>query len=256
MIYQAAMTQADLIRSFVVRKLVEPAKAAGRTSLTVKAGDVHRMMGLANAYPAVCSALRGAKLQTEAGINFLGQEGPENGSNVWFRFDLSPSPQTRPHEGSPRKSARRVQSSSNGRINLDRALVLISCSKSKLSHEAAARDLYCSPAFEMKRAIVERDGAAWVILSAKHGVVEPTQTIEPYDTTLTTMGVVSRRNWTRSALPTLIALAKGFDRVVSLAGQRYTENLLGPLADEGIEVTEPMKGLRQGEQLAWLLKNL
>src|SRR3546814_18783394 len=102
------------------------------------------------------------------------------------------------------------------------------------------------------RKMVERAGGSWVILAAKHGTVEPKQIIAPYDSTLTAMGVALRRDWASRVLPKLVTIAKSFERVISLAGQRYGEHLLDPLAAEGIEVIEPLKGLRQGEQLAWL----
>jgi hypothetical protein len=62
-----------------------------------------------NAFPAVCSALRGAKLQTEAGMLLKGQEGPLNGANVWFHFDLATAPQSigrRPLPRPPRAAPR------------------------------------------------------------------------------------------------------------------------------------------------------
>jgi 5-methylcytosine-specific restriction protein B len=48
------MTQADRIRQFVIDRYIEQARALGRSEITVRAGDVHQAMGLANAMPAVC----------------------------------------------------------------------------------------------------------------------------------------------------------------------------------------------------------
>jgi hypothetical protein len=56
-------------------------------------------------------------------------------------------------------------------------------------------------------------------------------------------------------LPTLLPLAGGFGHVVCLAGQSYIEFLVQPIADAGIRVSLPLKGLRQGEQLAWLTQD-
>lgn len=254
------MTQADRIRAFAIRKFFSPAKAAGRSHVTIKAGDVHRMMGLNSAYPAVCSALRGNKLQSEAGVDFRGQEGPLNGANVLFRYDLpgahhksgvKADAPVRPDVHLPAKRTR----GSKPLPALSCALVLVSCSKAKLDHSAPARELYCSLAFRMKRRIIERAGADWLILSAKHGLVEPDAVIAPYDLTLNTMGVAARQLWARDVISSLLERTRGKSRVVIFAGQTYSQYLTGSLAENGIAISEPLRGLRQGEQLAWLSKH-
>jgi hypothetical protein len=40
------MTQADRIRQFVRDRYVAPARIDGRAQITIRAGDVHRAMGL------------------------------------------------------------------------------------------------------------------------------------------------------------------------------------------------------------------
>jgi hypothetical protein len=44
-------------------------------------------------------------------------------------------------------------------------VVLVGCVKTKLSHAAAARDLYISPLFRKQRAYAEGSGSPWFILS-------------------------------------------------------------------------------------------
>lgn len=255
------MTQADRIRAEVIRTIILPARASGLALVTIRAGDVHRAMGFNNSFPAVCSALRGTKLEREACVTFLGQEGPLNGANVFFRFDLSGEPvfrntqSERPERLTQGTDAKSSRKSHVPLPSLEGALVLVSCSKAKLTHAAPARELYCSPAFQMKRALIERVGAQWAILSAKHGLVEPGATVAPYDLTLTSMGVSARRAWARDVTPHLLTRMQGFDSVVMLAGQSYCEHLVGPLTERGISFSEPVRGLRQGEQLAWLVKH-
>jgi 5-methylcytosine-specific restriction enzyme B len=55
------MTQADQIRRFILDNYIQPARMAGTDVVTVRAGDVHRDMGLSNAMPSVCQALDGKK---------------------------------------------------------------------------------------------------------------------------------------------------------------------------------------------------
>src|SRR3546814_2942975 len=61
---------------------------------------------------------------------------------------------------------------------------LVACVAAKLDRPAPARDLYASPWFQKARAYVERQGGAWFILSAKHGLIAPETVIARYDETL------------------------------------------------------------------------
>jgi hypothetical protein len=51
--------------------------------------------------------------------------------------------------------------------------ILLGCVKTKRDHRAKARDLYCSPLWRARRSYAEANGPPWLILSAKHGLVEP-----------------------------------------------------------------------------------
>ncbi len=55
------MTQADRIREFVLENYIRPGRSRGDEQVTVRAGDVHRKMGLTSAMPAVCSAVGSSK---------------------------------------------------------------------------------------------------------------------------------------------------------------------------------------------------
>ena len=57
------MTQAEKIRQFALDHYVAPARARGQAVITIRAGDVHREMNLANAMPAVCSAIGSNKFE-------------------------------------------------------------------------------------------------------------------------------------------------------------------------------------------------
>lgn len=248
------MSQASEIRAFVAEMWLEPARSRGDARVTIRAGDVHRAMGLANAYPAVCSVLGSNKFAAEAGVLPVERTGPANGANAYFTFDLQAV-------GSrPSFPIRRVQAPirmlterrSDPELGWKDALVLISCVKSKLPHRAPAADLYDSARFVMSRDLAEAQGAEFMILSARYGLVEPTREIEPYDYTLNNLGVDARREWSADVLKDLLPIAKKKARVIFLAGARYREFLIEPLRRNGVDVEVPMEGLRQGEQLAWL----
>ena len=86
------MIQADRIRQFALDHYISPARAEGRAEITVRAGDIHRRMGLSNALPAVCSAIGGRKFSELARVSLRDRTGPANGANVYFNFGFSERP--------------------------------------------------------------------------------------------------------------------------------------------------------------------
>ncbi|MEQ1935460.1 MAG: DUF6884 domain-containing protein [Fimbriimonadaceae bacterium] len=249
------MTQADVIRQFALQHIVASARATKRIEFTIRAGDLHKSMGLTSAMPAVCSAIGGNKFEQLAQVTRIGRTGPANGSNVYFSFRIGPrstsaSASAPPVERvlGPRSGS--VESVSN--LDLRNALVLVSCVKSKRPHAAPARDLYTSAWFTKARDLVEKSEARWFVLSSRYGLVSPEAMIEPYDYTLNTLGVQERKAWAKKVLEQLEPQLKGTRRVVMLAGQRYREFLMQPLEKLGIAVEVPMQHKTRGQQLAWL----
>jgi len=137
-------------------------------------------------------------------------------------------------------------------IDFTDALVLVSCVKSKLPRKAPARDLYTSTLFSGIRNIVDSRNLDWFVLSALHGLVDPLDSIEPYERTLNNMRISDRRDWASNVLETLLPVAKKYRKVVFFAGAKYREFLVDPLRQLGIEVVVPMEGLPLGKQLSWL----
>ena len=133
-------------------------------------------------------------------------------------------------------------------------LCLVSCVKTKLPNPAPARQLYVSDWFRKARAVVEAEGWPWRILSAKYGLVDPETVIEPYEKTLNSMRKSERVEWSRTVLTSLDPSLADVDSVVIFASERYREFLMPALRERGITVHVPMKGLRNGEQLAQLTK--
>ena len=135
-------------------------------------------------------------------------------------------------------------------------LYLVSCVARKLCVEAPAKDLYTSPLFRKSRAYVERIGRPWFVLSAKYGLVPPDLAIAPYDLTLNSMRVTDRRQWARDVLTQLEPHLEGIESIAFLAGKPYREFLMPPLQRRGLTVCVPMEGLRIGERLRWLNREL
>ncbi len=137
-----------------------------------------------------------------------------------------------------------------------RTIYLVSCVSKKRTSATAAQDLYTSDWFNKARKYVEGTGCPWWILSAKLGLVAPSEVIAPYDETLNKASAQARRDWARSVLVHLRPLLERGDTAVFFAGQKYREHLVGPLEEMGVKVAVPMEGLKIGEQLSWLAKHI
>lgn len=132
-------------------------------------------------------------------------------------------------------------------------IYLVSCTKSKLPHTAEARDLYVSPRFKYARTIAEHEGDRWYVLSAAHGLLSPGETVAPYELTLRDMSASERRCWADRVAADLLRVTDVDDELVFLAGALYRDDLIARLRKRGYtRFANPLQGLRQGEQLAWL----
>ena len=84
--------QADRIRKHLIANHIEPAKRRNDATVTIRAGDVHKELGLSNQMPNVCSAIVGKKLRDMTGLpepEIIA--GPESGrgNNMTYRFALT-----------------------------------------------------------------------------------------------------------------------------------------------------------------------
>jgi 5-methylcytosine-specific restriction protein B len=80
------VTQSDRVREYCLAHLIEPARARGETTISIRAGDVHAALGFRNRLPLVCSALGTAAFEELARVERVGVDGPLNGANTVFRF--------------------------------------------------------------------------------------------------------------------------------------------------------------------------
>lgn len=94
--------------------------------------------------------------------------------------------------------------------------------------------------------------APWFILSAAHGLLDPKETVGPYDWTMNDYSLLGRQQWAREVVALLDRRALCPDRYVILAGVPYRQFLIEPLEQRGSAVDVPLQGLSIGQQLAWL----
>ena len=130
---------------------------------------------------------------------------------------------------------------------------LVSCSKSKLTEAAPARELY-SPSYVFSRSAqyVEAHCDEWFVLSAKHGLVHPDTVVEPYDETLSGAPKAVRDEWAEGVREALQARYAGRPvKFILMAGRSYS----GAVEGLDAEVEQPMQGMGTGFRRQWLAAN-
>ena len=133
-------------------------------------------------------------------------------------------------------------------------IVLISCSSKKLSEKSKAKEIYSSDLFKknLEYAISLNPDVVY-ILSAKYGLLNLEEEIEPYNVTLNKMPKNAREDWARDVIKKLKEIVDlERDKIIFLAGQKYREFLISEIKNYEI----PLKGLGIGKQLKFLKEKL
>lgn len=126
-------------------------------------------------------------------------------------------------------------------------IVLISCVSKKLPYNAKAKDLYVSSLFKyaLKYAYKLNPDRIF-ILSAKYGLLELDDEIEPYDQTLNNMSGSEAKIWASMVLKQLSSKTDMIhSEYVFLAGEKYRKFLIPEIKHFKI----PLQGLSIGRQL-------
>lgn len=86
--YTHLMRGAERARLVAVNYFIEPAREAGLSSVTIRAGDLHDMCGLVKNWANVCQALEGEIFQTLAAVPAPTRTGPERSTTTEYTFVL------------------------------------------------------------------------------------------------------------------------------------------------------------------------
>ena len=124
--------------------------------------------------------------------------------------------------------------------------VLIACCKTKLAGRNEAQNCYVSPLFKLSKQYAAKRGLPFSILSAKYGLLEPTELIEPYDQTLLRMNKQERRKWGMKVRNQIHFAFSKRTCFVMLTGRAYSQPLNGLLMEF------PLKDLSIGRRLQYL----
>ncbi|WP_146144831.1 DUF6884 domain-containing protein [Phreatobacter cathodiphilus] len=132
-------------------------------------------------------------------------------------------------------------------------LMVLGCGRNKLTTRASAQSLYTSSRFRQSVDIAKQLNAPFVILSAKHGIVDSNAILEPYDLDLSILSEDDRLVWGEKALSDLAALASGRSITV-LAESNYAQPLLqaNKARLEPLTIVSPWVELSQPDRDLWL----
>lgn len=114
--------------------------------------------------------------------------------------------------------------------------------------------MYTSTLFRGRMRAVEASCDTWFVLSAKHGLLDPHEIIEPYDVALKDLSPAAQRAWSAAVLDSLhLRLSDLRGRAFEIhAGSAYRDNgLVSGLENAGATVEIPTEGLTIGQQLAF-----
>lgn len=137
----------------------------------------------------------------------------------------------------------------------------VGCGKAKATAPTSAKDLYVGSLFRARRAYVERFDRPWFIVSAKLGLVLPNEVIAPYERKMAELATIDRLAWPLAVVHSFLdRLIEPLDpRSITIeihAGAEYADPLADVLGVLGINNSRPVRGLGQGEQMAWYRSKL
>lgn len=135
-------------------------------------------------------------------------------------------------------------------------VILIGCGKSKRKEKSKAEDLYTGSYFgknlQLAKKISNEDDNIY-ILSAKFGVLELDDTINPYDITLNDKSEKERKLWSYKVVKQLERKGiKKDDLIIMLLGNNYSKYLKKYYKNH----QEPLKGYKMGEKMREINKIL
>lgn len=130
---------------------------------------------------------------------------------------------------------------------MKKKIVLISCVSQKLHHLAKAKNMYVSTLFKLNLKYANSLFPDDIyVLSAKHGLLDLEQEIEPYELTLNSMRTAEIREWAKHVLRQLKSITSLEEtEFIFLAGGKYRKYLLPHIKNALV----PLEGFRIGEQL-------
>lgn len=136
-------------------------------------------------------------------------------------------------------------------------IALVSCTKLKQDYACEARHMY-QPSHLFSKAVNYIENVictydCWFILSAKYGLLKPTDIIEPYDLSLKSMSKKEVMNWSFVVFNQLYQ--NKISHIDFYAGEKYRTYLMSLLSNINVTIGVPLKGMSIGKQLQFYNNN-
>jgi hypothetical protein len=134
-------------------------------------------------------------------------------------------------------------------------IALISCTKSKRGDTSAAALLYTSALFNKSLLYAQTHANRTYILSAKHGLLNLGDAIDPYELAIKSLNSIQKEEWAQRVGLRLHQVIGPKDKVHLLAGRDYSAPLLEHFKKIRCVVANPLSGLSLGNRIGWLRKS-
>jgi len=138
---------------------------------------------------------------------------------------------------------------SSGRLRV----ALVGCGKAKAPTARRARLLYTGSLFRAAARYAEQRCDAWVILSAKRGLLGPDDVTEPYELRLSELAPPEQAAWAALVVRELRARYAGVAvEYIGLAGSEYMGVLVGEMRRQGLPIPQqPLLGFGIHDRMRW-----
>jgi len=142
----------------------------------------------------------------------------------------------------------------------DNVLVIVSCTKKKIwdvdpnaPEYVAAKDAYVGALFKKGVEYATRNGYPYLIISAKYGLLRPTDKIRNYDVKIGDKDSITAETIREQAEK--LGITK-YQKIIVLVSTKYCEILREALKNTNITIETPLEGYPLGKMIAKLNKML
>jgi hypothetical protein len=131
-----------------------------------------------------------------------------------------------------------------------KTIVIVGCTSKKKSYPCVASEMYSESVLFVKtiKYVESYYSEGYLILSAKYGILKPTDIIEPYNFSMKDATRCSREY--ANVIASIKSELAGYDKIIALCGRDYIKMIRIALPETCI--VEPLKGMGIGTRLHFL----
>lgn len=131
--------------------------------------------------------------------------------------------------------------------------IFLACTKTKADKKCAAKDMYISDLFKKSYQYAEKLGGNIWILSAKYGLLSPSDIIAPYNQTLVRASKTECKKWAYKVYCQMVDAHIDFkEEAIFLCGTNYRKYLITKFK----KASAPLAHMGIGRQLKFYKENI